>query len=180
MKTRIQIVTETLKLPEDSSPEEIQKTLKELLADRERLNLLQHESQFDAQQKLLQFDIPQTGLDIRESIDAMAPKGSSLTNGDSLKEKGMAQVSKNNAKWMDDAEAAVRKYVSENGLTHISPNEIRDAVKLYGSGDPHHPNAWGALTNRLRLKKFLVRSNKWTKASRKDSHSRLVPIWEIA
>ena len=44
---------------------------------------------------------------------------------------------------------------------------------------PHHPNAWGALTNALQTRRLIIPTDRMAKSKAARSHARRQPLWQV-
>lgn len=58
----------------------------------------------------------------------------------------------------------------------ISSEDVRAILRENGIGEPHHPNAWGALMRKLAMTRNL-RIVGYVKSSLPSAHSRRVALW---
>jgi len=95
--------------------------------------------------------------------------------GRTARDQGIDSVSRHNEEWMSAAVAEARRYIETT--KYFTGEDIRlHCVKFIG--EPVHPNAWGALTNKL-VKSGSIRKTGMTQQMRlTSSHARVNPIYE--
>lgn len=89
-------------------------------------------------------------------------------HAETLRDTGLKQVSRED--WMPAAVLAFRRYSGE--LPEVFTGEdIRELVSTF-AGQPHHPNAWGALTMTLVRQGHIVATGTVSKMRSPSSHAR--------
>ena len=91
------------------------------------------------------------------------------------RDKALKQVSENSEEWFPKAVAALPTIV---GMMppEFSPEELRTAMSGV-IGNPHHHNAWGALTNTAVRRKLIVPTGNWGQNRKKESHARVTRLY---
>lgn len=79
-------------------------------------------------------------------------------------------------KWSDAAQDAIRSLPA--GL-RLTGEGIRAHVSAR-IGEPHSPNAWGAVVRMAVIRGVLVRTGEWTPMTHPKSHARLTPIYLVS
>lgn len=89
------------------------------------------------------------------------PNQFDLGIGEARKSAGINLVSTNGTIWMGHALRIVMLYAPDY------PNEFLAEVfkALPGIGQPHHPNAWGALTRRAKELRIIVGTGRFEKST---------------
>jgi hypothetical protein len=99
-----------------------------------------------------------------------------LAYGEQLRDQALAVVTTDaGPAWMDKAEALIRTRL---GGTEVLAESFRLLCEEEGI-KPHHPNAWGGLTNRLIRHGVLVDTGRIAKSTAPRSHARRQPIWRV-
>lgn len=97
-----------------------------------------------------------------------------LPEGQRRRDAGIAQVSDNNAEWLERCYAEADRFIA--GRREFTGEDIRfhcaDTV-----GHPAHHNAWGALINQLVRAGKIVHTGRLRPMRARDSHARLTPIY---
>jgi hypothetical protein len=97
-----------------------------------------------------------------------------LSAGAELRDKGLAQVAENAEPWFARARRYVEKRAVAGRLGTFTGEFLRDVVTLH-VGEPHHSNAWGALTSRLVKDGTIVPTGQMVPSQRKTSHAHRTP-----
>ncbi len=100
-----------------------------------------------------------------------------MSTGKELRDEGIALVLDNAADW-----ALVSQVNFTFWLEHVAPpvfsiEDFRIYAAKHGMPEPHHPNAWGALSKRFSK---LIKPIGYTQSRRPSAHSRLTRIYERA
>ena len=101
-----------------------------------------------------------------------------MTEGEDLKNAGMAQVAENNDMWMIKAIHLYNQWARDKVGVAVTGESIRKLISFHGIV-PKHPNAWGALINHLVKQERLKPTKDWVKMSDPKSHARLTPLYEV-
>ncbi len=99
--------------------------------------------------------------------------------GEVLRDEGIAKVTEHNENWMDLAIREVERFTiqsDEGGEGNFTGEDIRFWCSRT-IGCPHHPNAWGALTNTLLKRKIIKPTGEWRKMRDDRSHARKTPVY---
>lgn len=102
-------------------------------------------------------------------------KQASLFEGKDLRDQGLATVTDHGKSWMEAAIAAVLATNEFRGRAFLA-EELRPIV-VATAGLPHHPNAWGALTRILVLRKVITPTGEWRMAKSAKSHASRYPVY---
>ena len=100
-----------------------------------------------------------------------------MSTGAQLRDQGITLVLENSADW-----ALVSQVNFTFWLEHVAPHEFSiEDFRIYaaanGMPEPHHVNAWGALSKRF---KHLIRPVGYTQSQRPLAHSRLTRTYQRA
>jgi len=103
-----------------------------------------------------------------------------LDAGRELRDEGIASVSENSMSWHDKAfvEALFLRYLDAFPFGFIS-EDIRQPISDK-VGNPHHPNAWGALTMHLEKAGYIRKTGEYRQMRLKSSHARSTPVYKWA
>ena len=93
--------------------------------------------------------------------------------GEDLKERGLASVEDNSEPWMRAAVSTLERARLETPWTCDDLREVLEAANL---GEPHHPNAWGALARNVAKARGLKIVG-YTKSGRASAHVRRIAQW---
>ena len=96
-----------------------------------------------------------------------------------LRDAGIAQVTGKNPRWLEDAIALAGGVLRKLEEPFIG-EDIRLALLEAGLSYPHHHNAWGALTQRLKKLGMIVDVPGWRSMKTPNSHSRKSPLYRRA
>lgn len=109
-------------------------------------------------------------IDLEEYINGMKAREE--------RDRALKQVSENAEDWFTKATSALPTII---GMMppEFSPEELRTAVSSV-VGDPHHHNAWGALTNTAVRRKLMVATGQLRQNRKKESHARVVRLYRAA
>ena len=92
--------------------------------------------------------------------------------GEQLRDAAMDQVADNaGVAWMQDAVAAARGLSGE-----VTGEDVRLRCQAAGI-EPHHHNAWGALTNELLRRGILEPTDRFVKMKDPRSHARMTRVY---
>jgi len=100
-----------------------------------------------------------------------------IADGAQLRDDGIARVTAKSGEWMSKAQECAARFLSTLSGS-LTSDEIRDAVREK-IGEPHHGNAWGALTRWLILKGYLLRTGRLALSSRASNHAHANPVYEV-
>lgn len=100
-------------------------------------------------------------------------------SGATLRDQGIAQVTENSGAWMDRARAEAVAFLEIASGQTLTADVVRDAVARR-IGQPHHFNAWGALTNWLLKRGKLIPTGRIVPSSRATNHAHKNPEYEAA
>ena len=96
---------------------------------------------------------------------------------EALAKQGIQQVTENGKGWQQDALKAVRGFCTINQGCHDQA-QIRVHIERQ-CGQPHHPNAWGALFRSAVSQGFLIRTEVMQKSRIPSTHGRMVPVFKV-
>jgi len=86
------------------------------------------------------------------------------------RDAGIAKVKKNSDGWI----AKAIDFVERMPSGWIGTGEDIKLLATPQIGAPHHPNAWGALTNAVTRRGLLVKTGRWLQTKGEKSHARNV------
>jgi hypothetical protein len=100
-----------------------------------------------------------------------------MSTGTELRDAGIALVGKSNESWLLSSSTYFYYW-----LKFVAPEEFTiEDFRMYAAGnglpEPHHPNAWGALSRRHRT---LIKPVGYTQSQRPLAHSRLTRTYQKA
>lgn len=95
--------------------------------------------------------------------------------GESLRDRGIEQVSENNSAWMDTAELVLMDVAREK--SRFTADDLRDALSLHNQ--PPNPNAIGALFKRAANKRLIRKTGNYLQARNASRHAAIVAEWEL-
>ena len=100
-----------------------------------------------------------------------------MSSGEQLRDQGITLVLDNAADW-----ALVSQVNFTFWLEHVAPTEFSiEDFRIYaaknGMPEPHHPNAWGAMSKRF---SHLIQPVGYTQSQRPAAHSRLTRTYKRA
>lgn len=101
-----------------------------------------------------------------------------VVDGSRLRDDGIARVTAKSGEWMGKAQECAAKFLLALGAKSLTSDEIRDEVRAK-IGEPHHGNAWGALTRWLIVKGLLFRTGRLAPSSRASNHAHANPVYEV-
>jgi hypothetical protein len=101
-----------------------------------------------------------------------------LFDGERRRDEGIALVSLNSGEWMVRARAVAMEYLAHHAGEIITADPIRNVVQA-ALGQPHHQNAWGALTRSLIGRRFLRPTGRLAKSPRASNHAHANPEYEV-
>lgn len=96
--------------------------------------------------------------------------------GDRRKEEGIALVSAHGGVWIDEAMRLLRGYVYSRKGEPFTMDMFRRAVAME-LPNPHHVNAWGALTNSAAKAGLIKKTGEYFKSTLPASHNRMLTEW---
>ena len=99
-----------------------------------------------------------------------------LFSGEVERDKGIAQVTEHNERWMDLAIREAKKYIAYRRVCFTGEDIRFHCQKLIGL--PSHPNAFGALILHLINKKLIRKTGQYVKMKDENSHARSTPVYE--
>lgn len=99
--------------------------------------------------------------------------------GPQLRDEGIARVTENAASWMDNARAIAVEFCRISDGKLITADVVRDFVAAR-IGQPHHFNAWGALSNWMVRQGRLIPTGRIVPSSRASNHAHKNPEYEVA
>lgn len=85
-----------------------------------------------------------------------------------LRDAGISQVSSNAGDWMEQAFSALCTLPA--GWTGLF-EEAREYVLQRGITEPHHPNAWGALSQKAIKRGLFAYTGRWLQSQSAASHA---------
>lgn len=92
------------------------------------------------------------------------------------RDAALKEVAETSGTWMDSALAMLVDVLHGE----FTGEDIKNRLLLKGLPEPHHNNAWGALTMTAVRRKYIVRTGKWTPMRAKKSHARMTPVYTKA
>lgn len=90
--------------------------------------------------------------------------------GAALRDAGIARVMETAQPWADEAQAAFTHWLMYCASDEFSLEQFRAWAEVNGLPQPHHPNAWGGFTKRV---KHLITPVGYTQSTRASAHARL-------
>ncbi len=98
-----------------------------------------------------------------------------LFSGELLRDEGIAKVTEHNGKWMERCiEMMGRSHWWGDGT--FTGEDIRLQLG-FSVGQPHHPNAWGALVSTLIKRKIIKPTGEYRAMKDENSHARKTPVY---
>ena len=92
--------------------------------------------------------------------------------GRMLRDEGIKRVIENSETWQDRA----LRIIQAAQFDQVTGEELREPVVL-AIGEPHHPNAWGALINTAVKRGLIVKTGQYTQMRRASAHARVNAIY---
>lgn len=105
-----------------------------------------------------------------------------MLTGQQLKEAGQQLVLSVDVAWKDHAMAELEKFcetMKEAGKGEFVFEDFRLHCEGIVVGEPHHPNAWGALATCAAKDGLIEWTGKGVQAKGVKAHSRLVRVWRV-
>jgi len=100
-----------------------------------------------------------------------------LFSGETLRDRGIEKVSRNNESWMEQALKIAVLYVRAWREHDFTGEDVRFYCETVVES-PKHPNAWGALIKELSRRKVIRATGKYRQPKDKSSHSRAIQVYE--
>ena len=91
------------------------------------------------------------------------------------KQAGISSVLQSD--WTASAEACFRRFLVRIGDKDFTSDMFRQFAETDGLPDPHHPNAWGALSNRQIREHGLIDTGWRALSTGAAGHKREIKIW---
>ncbi len=93
-----------------------------------------------------------------------------------LRDEGLLTVYQKAKPWSDTAFKALLDLRSGNDLSTFTGEDLRlrIAKKI---GNPHHPNAWGALIMKAVKRGIIINTGKYVSMRKPSSHARRNPVY---
>jgi len=95
-----------------------------------------------------------------------------LQFGIALRDEGIHLISGNSKSWQERALDVVRSMPDGEMMGEDIHKKVEVAI-----GDPHHPNAYGALIMKAIRAGVIVRTGEYRKSSRPSAHARANPVY---
>jgi hypothetical protein len=87
-----------------------------------------------------------------------------------LRDAGIDRVMENARLWADEAQAAFAYWLTHCATEEFSLEQFRTWAQANGLSEPHHANAWGGFSQRV---KHLITPVGYTQSKRVSAHARL-------
>ena len=98
-----------------------------------------------------------------------------LQLGMGLRDEGIETVVENSRSWQDMALDIVKSMPDGELMGEDIHRKVQAAI-----GEPHHPNAYGALIMKAIRADFLAKTGAYKKSSRPSAHARVNPVYKKA
>jgi hypothetical protein len=98
-------------------------------------------------------------------------------NGDQLRDQGITLVLDNAGDWALVSQVNFSFWLEHVAAHTFSIEDFRIYAAANGMPEPHHPNAWGAISKRF---KHLIKTVGYTQSLRPLAHSRLTRTYQRA
>lgn len=90
------------------------------------------------------------------------------------RDRGIALVTEHSEPWQVRAMQWLRLYPHAEATGEQIANWVSQYV-----GEPHHPNAYGALVMVALRRGYIRKTGEWRKMEKRSSHARQTPVYEI-
>lgn len=94
-----------------------------------------------------------------------------------LRDRGISQVTDNAAPWPEEVEEHLRWFLIGNWPETFTVESFREYATARGLREPHHRNAWGAVTKMKFWKDRCEPTGEYRKAATVSAHARAVMVW---
>lgn len=97
------------------------------------------------------------------------------------RDEALERVSENSGDFMTDAARAFQRKIPSllsAGVTTVTGEDVREVISAEGV-EPHHHNAWGALTLSLRRQGLLISTNEFRPMRGPKSHARVTRVYRL-
>jgi len=94
----------------------------------------------------------------------------------SFRDEGLLTVYQNSKTWSDAAFKALLDLRSENNLSTFTGEDLRFQIAKK-IGNPHHPNAWGALIMKAVKGDLIINTGKYVPMKSPRSHACKKPVY---
>ena len=98
-----------------------------------------------------------------------------LFAGRELRDQGIESVTENSKRWQDEA----LQIIAGAQFFQATGEELRAPI-VAAIGEPHHPNAWGALINTALKRGLIAKTGRYTQMRRASAHARVNAIYRKA